>query len=82
MQTQPSLHGEHAVIRLLPTDVRQLEIEELGFSSRVAKTYRRLLDSPQGLVLVVGPTGSGKSTTLYAGLQVLARVGRREIRRQ
>jgi type IV pilus assembly protein PilB len=72
VQTQPALHGEHVVIRLLPQDTKILTIEDLGLSPVVAKRYRRLLDSPQGLVLVVGPTGSGKSTTLYAGLQILA----------
>jgi type IV pilus assembly protein PilB len=72
VQTQPSLHGENVVVRLLPQTQRLLSIEDLGFPPDLAATYRRLLGSPQGLVLVVGPTGSGKSTTLYAGLQVLA----------
>lgn len=71
-QTQPCLHGEHVVMRLLPQDTKLVGIHELGFPEPIAKVYRRLLDSPGGLVLVVGPTGSGKSTTLYAGLQVLA----------
>jgi type IV pilus assembly protein PilB len=71
-QTQPCLHGEHVVMRLLPQDTKLVGINELGFPPEIAKIYRRLLDSPGGLVLVVGPTGSGKSTTLYAGLQVLA----------
>lgn len=79
VQTQPSLHGEHVVIRLLPQDTKLLAIEDLGFSERLAKQYRRLLDSPAGLILVVGPTGSGKSTTLYAGLQVLARDPTRKV---
>jgi type IV pilus assembly protein PilB len=70
-QTQPCLHGEHVVMRLLPQDNKLVGIDELGFPSHIAKIYRRLLDSPGGLILVVGPTGSGKSTTLYAGLQVL-----------
>lgn len=73
VQTQPALHGEHVVIRLLPQDVKILTIEDLGFEPRFAAEYRRLLDQPAGLVLVVGPTGSGKTTTLYAGLQLLAR---------
>jgi type IV pilus assembly protein PilB len=73
VQTQPSLHGEHSVIRLLPQDVKLLTIEDLGFSPEVAREYRRLLEHPSGLVLVVGPTGSGKTTTLYAGLQILAK---------
>ncbi len=72
VQTQPALHAEHVVIRLLSQDTRLLRIEELGFPAGPAKAYRRLLASPAGLLLVVGPTGSGKSTTLYAGLQELA----------
>jgi type IV pilus assembly protein PilB len=72
VQTQPSLHGEHVIIRLLPQNVRLLSIEDLGFPGTIGQEYRRFLRSPQGLVLVVGPTGSGKSTTLYAGLKELA----------
>jgi len=79
VQIQPSLHGEHAVIRLLSQSGRVLGMEELGMSRRVSSAYRRLLDNPSGLVLVVGPTGSGKSTTLYAGLQLLADDGRRKV---
>lgn len=72
LQTQPSFSGEHAVIRLLPEDGHHLDIAELGFSEAVAADWRRLLRSPSGLVLVVGPTGCGKTTTLYSGLRVLA----------
>ena len=71
-QTQPSLYGEHLVLRLLPQKSKPLDLQALGFSDVVATRYRRLLRNPGGLLLVVGPTGSGKSTTLYAGLQVLA----------
>src|SRR6056297_568393 len=79
IQTQPSLHGENAVIRLLPQTGRAMTIAELGMSSMIGARYQRLLDNPAGLVLVVGPTGSGKSTTLYAGLQTLADDGRRKV---
>jgi len=79
IQTQPSLHGEHAVIRLLPQTGRAMTIAELGMSPMIGSHYQRLLDNPAGLVLVVGPTGSGKSTTLYAGLQTLADDGRRKV---
>ncbi|MHC5021787.1 MAG: GspE/PulE family protein, partial [Planctomycetota bacterium] len=72
VQTQPTLHGEYAVIRLLAQKTQVLTIEDLGFPGPIADQYRRLLRSPAGLVLSVGPTGSGKSTTLYAGLQLLA----------
>jgi len=79
VQIQPSLHGEHAVIRLLSQTGRALGLRELGMSAQIADAYERLLDNPSGLVLVVGPTGSGKSTTLYAGLQQLADDGRRKV---
>src|SRR5690554_4281391 len=79
IQTQPSLHGENAIIRLLPQTGRAMTIAELGMSSAIGARYERLLDNPAGLVLVVGPTGSGKSTTLYAGLQTLADDGRRKV---
>ena len=79
VQTQPALHGEHVVIRLLSQQTELLTIESLGFPDPIARQYRRLLESPAGLVLVVGPTGSGKSTTLYAGLQVLARDATRKV---
>jgi len=79
VQIQPSLHGEHAVIRLLSQTGRVLGLSELGMAPAVGRHYERLLDNPAGLVLVVGPTGSGKSTTLYAGLQALADDGRRKV---
>jgi type IV pilus assembly protein PilB len=73
------LHGEHAVIRLLSQSDRVLSLDELGMSPRVARLYQRLLDNPAGLVLVVGPTGSGKSTTLYAALRTLAKDSRLKV---
>lgn len=79
VQIQPSHHGEHAVIRLLPQTGRAMTIAELGMSAMIGAHYERLLDNPAGLILVVGPTGSGKSTTLYAGLQTLADDGRRKV---
>ncbi|MBX7224003.1 MAG: Flp pilus assembly complex ATPase component TadA [Blastocatellia bacterium] len=72
VQTQPSLHGEHVVVRLLSKEVKLLSIEQLGFPQRLANIYRRLLQSPSGLLLIVGATGSGKTTSLYAGLNILA----------
>jgi type IV pilus assembly protein PilB len=72
VQVQPALHGEHVVIRLLAQNSPLIRIDSLGMSPMIASQYRRLLNNPAGLVLVVGPTGSGKSTTLNAGLQVLA----------
>lgn len=79
IQVQPSLHGEAAVIRMLPQSGNIVSIEDLGMTPKLMKDYRRLLQNPSGLVLVVGPTGSGKSTTLYAGLSELAKDGRRKV---
>ena len=79
IQIQPSLHGEAVVIRMLPQSGNIVDIEDLGMEPIVMRHYRRLLDNPSGLVLVVGPTGSGKSTTLYAGLSELAKDGRRKV---
>jgi type IV pilus assembly protein PilB len=79
VQTHPSLHGEHVVIRILPQNNKPPSIEDLGFPAPVAERYLRTLQNPQGLVLVVGPTGSGKSTTLYAGLDLLARDAERKV---
>ena len=79
IQIQPSLHGESVVIRMLPQSGNIVAIEDLGMDQAVMRHYRRLLDNPSGLVLVVGPTGSGKSTTLYAGLSELAKDGRRKV---
>ncbi len=79
IQVQPALHGEHVVIRLLPQNSALISIEKLGLSPAIADSYKRLLRDPAGLVLVVGPTGSGKSTTLYAGLQLLAADGTRKV---
>jgi type IV pilus assembly protein PilB len=79
VQTQPCLYGEHAVLRLLPHEKKILRIEDLGFSKHVADLYERALDNPGGLILVTGPTGSGKSTTLYSGLQILARDETRKV---
>ena len=79
VQTQPTLFSESMVIRILPQDRRPPSIEELGFQPEAADKYRRLLRDPQGLMLVVGATGSGKSTTIYAGLQMLAKDTSRKV---
>jgi general secretion pathway protein E len=69
--TMPTQHGESAVVRLLPRDRGLLEVAKLGLSGADEKTLRRLLALPHGLVIVTGPTGSGKTTTLATVLSIL-----------
>jgi general secretion pathway protein E len=68
MSTIPSAHGERVVLRLLDKQAGQLQLDQLRMNEAVDATYRRDLRSPYGIILVTGPTGSGKTTTLYAGL--------------
>jgi general secretion pathway protein E len=68
MSTIPSAHGERVVLRLLDTASGQLQLEQLSMNDQVYSAYRKYLHSPHGIILVTGPTGSGKTTTLYAGL--------------
>ncbi len=68
MSTIPSAHGERVVLRLLDTAAGQLQLEQLAMNEQVLQAYRKYLHSPHGIILVTGPTGSGKTTTLYAGL--------------
>jgi type IV pilus assembly protein PilB len=69
--TMPGKHGEKVVIRVIDNDKASVNLEKLGFSYETLKQWRRLIELPNGIVLVTGPTGSGKSTTLYAVLQEL-----------
>ena len=69
--TYPSLYGENVVLRLLQRLSFLVSLEQLGFSPLTLHQYMRLLDAPAGVILVTGPTGSGKSTTLYSSLTYL-----------
>ena len=69
--TMPTQHGESAVIRLLPRDRGLLEIGKLGLSAHDEKILRKLLLLPHGMIVVTGPTGSGKTTTLATMLSIL-----------
>ncbi|MFN8059002.1 MAG: ATPase, T2SS/T4P/T4SS family [Vicinamibacterales bacterium] len=71
VSTLPTVDGEKLVIRILVQDRAQVALDELGFEPSTLETFRELLSRPQGLVLVTGPTGSGKTTTLYASLNHL-----------
>lgn len=67
----PTQHGESAVIRLLPRDRALLSIDKLGFLARDQAKLRRMLALPHGMIIVTGPTGSGKTTTLATVLSLL-----------
>jgi type II secretion system protein E len=64
----PMIHGEGIVMRLLDKGNMKFDLRNLGMDERVFKTYSELIEIPHGIVLVTGPTGSGKSTTLYSSL--------------
>ncbi len=69
--TSDSVHGEMMVLRVLDKSVSLMSLRELGFSPAALERHIRLLRSPFGMVLVSGPTGSGKTTTLYASVNML-----------
>jgi len=73
----PMQHGESAVIRILPKDRGLLVVEKLGFSQADDATLRRLLKLPHGMIVITGPTGSGKTTTLATILSILNEQGRK-----
>ena len=68
VSTLPSLHGEKAVIRLLASKSRKVTLERLGMEPDTLELFRSFIVRPHGIILITGPTGSGKSTTLYASL--------------
>jgi type IV pilus assembly protein PilB len=67
----PSLWGENAVMRILNQTQKMPKLDEMGFSTAKLEKFRRLIQNPQGFIIMTGPTGSGKTTTLYAILQEL-----------
>jgi len=71
VSTMPTNHGERAVLRLLDKQSARLDLVELGMEAQQLTLLRTLIFKPHGIILVTGPTGSGKTTTLYAGLTVL-----------
>ncbi len=71
VSTIPSQYGERVVLRLLDREATRLGLDRLGMSVRDSEVFARLLGRPDGMLLVTGPTGSGKTTTLYAALDHL-----------
>ncbi len=76
MNTCPTLWGEKIVLRILDADSAKIGIESLGFEPHQKDLYMAALDRPQGMLLVTGPTGSGKTVTLYTGVNILNEVHR------
>ncbi len=79
VSTIPATHGESIVMRILDKSNLRLGLTELGFLSDDQATFERLLAMPDGIILVTGPTGSGKTTTLYSCLNVINRPDRKII---
>lgn len=67
----PTLHGEKIVLRILARDASQVDLNKLGFEEKEKMDYLEGVKQPNGIVLISGPTGSGKTTTLYATLKIL-----------
>lgn len=71
VSTIPSNYGERVVMRLLDKQAARIDLNHLGMPDKTLHTLKELLHQPNGIILVTGPTGSGKTTTLYAGLMAL-----------
>jgi len=72
LSTFPTIYGENLVMRILDPSATVLDLKSLGLPPAVFDPYMKLLQMPEGMVLVTGPTGSGKTTTLYATLQTIS----------
>jgi len=79
VSTTPTLHGESVVLRILDQEKILLRMTELGMSEYNLKRFEKLIHSPYGIVFVTGPTGSGKTTTLYAALNEIKGVDKKII---
>ena len=71
VSTLPSRYGERVVLRLLDKDSARFTLDQLGMNADTLKDLEKALSQPNGIILVTGPTGAGKTTTLYAGLNLL-----------
>jgi type II secretion system protein E len=79
VSTIPTIHGESVVMRILDRAAILLPLERLGFDARTQRVIEQLIGLPHGMMLVTGPTGSGKTTTLYAALDKINAPGRKII---
>jgi len=76
VSTLPTMWGEKVVMRILDSSAASLDIDRLGYSQEQKEKYLHALDKPQGMILITGPTGSGKTVSLYTGLNILNTVER------
>lgn len=72
VSTMPTAFGEKVVVRIFDPDILLQDLEEIGFSPREYELFRSFIARPNGIILVTGPTGSGKTTTLYSALKTVA----------
>lgn len=73
--SQPTVHGENIVMRILDKKKALLPLEDLGFSDKNVLLLKKMLKRPEGIIIVTGPTGSGKTTTLYSVLNYINNIG-------
>ena len=73
VSTLPTLHGEKVVMRILDSSKLALSLDNLGFEQKALDDFRKAVHEPYGMILVTGPTGSGKSTTLYSAIKEIMR---------
>jgi len=71
VSTLPTIYGEKIVVRILERDKIQLTLSDIGFRDELLSSYRQMISKRNGMILITGPTGSGKTTTLYATLKEL-----------
>lgn len=76
ISTYPAIHGENVVIRVLEKSAAQITLDKLGLQPNVAADFEKMINSPYGMILTCGPTGAGKTTTLYAALNMINTIER------
>ena len=69
VSTLPGVHGESVVLRILDRSDTEVDLQQLGMPEQVLQSYQKIITQPHGMILITGPTGSGKTTTLYATLE-------------
>lgn len=79
ISTYPGVHGENVVMRVLEKSAIQIDLDKLGLRPQVARAYEKLVYAPYGMILACGPTGAGKTTSLYAALNLINTVERKII---